>query len=82
MVFGITLELYTFLKITVFEITADTKCFINVPLLFKSGHTETSVETPAKCLCAYFMDALLHSLFHIRLRLIKPSFDLLPPKAL
>lgn len=42
---------------------------------------EEEVKMP-KFLCTYFMDGFLHTLSHMRLRLIKSSFDLSLSKAL
>ena len=49
--------------------------------LFKSVHRRRESETLAIFMCTYFMDSLLHTLSHTRLRLVKSSFDLSLSKA-
>ena len=49
--------------------------FIGI-LLFKSVHRGKGGQILAKFFCTYFMDTLLFTLSHIRLRLVKSSFNL------
>ena len=56
------------------------KCFIDVIFLFESIYRKE--KTRHHQISAYFMDGFLHTLPHIRLRLIKASFGLSHPKVI